>query len=401
MTLSQIVFRFRVATMLYWAMSGSFLCYYVIFFEEQKGISPADIGIMMSIYTLSALIGQNFFGYLSDKLQSLKKSVLFAVLIMVIVVPTFPLHNHLYLIYPSMALVGFMQQPLGPMLDSWMLKLLATHNKENIYGKIRGVGSMGWATAGPVTAYLMQHVGWDMMYVVSSTCGISLAFVVWGIKDVQKSNEQVIQLAKDLTPLKTIRKLFQIKPYLFILLVVFFNYLGVQTSYNFLSLIMRDTGGSLEILGWTYFLDAGSELPAMFISVWLLSRFPPKRLMMVAVILYLIRFGLILYFQTPIVVSLTSILEGFAFGFMLASLRNYIFTIAPRHLQTSALTICDAVFLSMSVIVGGTLGGWVIQEYSVMTLMWCCMGSSTVALLLLLIPQRTGSSSSASEPSAS
>jgi MFS transporter, PPP family, 3-phenylpropionic acid transporter len=400
MTLSQIVFRFRIATMLYWAMSGSFLCYYVLFFEEQKGIRPADIGVMMSIYTLSALLGQNFFGYLTDKLQSLKKATIVAVVIMVIVVPTIPLHNQLYLLYPSMALIGFMQQPLGPMLDSWMLKLLATHNKENIYGKIRGVGSMGWSLAGPTTAYLMNYVGWDMMYVVSSTCGIGLLFIVWTIEDVQKPNDHVNFLANRLSPLRAIQKLLQIRPYLFILFVVFFLYLGVQTAYNYLSLIMRDTGGSLEILGWTYFLDAGSELPAMFLSVWILSKFPPKKLMIVAISLYLIRFGLILYFRTPLVVSLSSIIQGFAFGFMLASLRNYIFAIAPRHLQTSALTICDAVFLSMSVIVGGALGGWVIQEFSVMTLMWCCMGSSTLALLLLLWPQvsESASSSEASPP---
>lgn len=109
---------------------------------------------------------------------------------------------------------------------------------------------------------------------------------------------------------------------------------------------------------------------------------PYRYMLLVVFFLYL------LHFQTPWAVALTSILQGSAFGLMLTSFRNFVYRVAPVHLQTTALTLSDAVFLSLTVIVGGVLGGWIIEAYSVMALMGACMACAVAALLLLLAGRR-------------
>jgi MFS transporter, PPP family, 3-phenylpropionic acid transporter len=386
LSVEQIILRFRTATYLYWALSGAFLCYYVLYFEEVRGIRASDIGLMMSLYTLAALVGQNVFGFFSDKLKSNKIPIGFGIFFLAGSLIIFPFQENLNVIYANMMAIGFLQQPIGPMLDAWALKHLGYHGQEKQYGKIRGLGSFGWSSSAIITAYLIQNFGWEMMYWVATVCGILLLVIVVGTPDCPVEKES--KFNRTLTLQLAFKALFGNLSYVYMLSVIFFLYLGVQTAYNFMGLIMKETGGGVIALGWTYFVDAGSEIPAMFLSVWLLSKYPPRKLMIAAVLLYITRFALILYFQTPIVVTLASILEGFAFGLMLTALRKFIFDVVSPEVQTTALTIADAVFLSLSVMIGGAIGGWIIQNYSVMSLMGVCMASASISLILLSLGKR-------------
>jgi MFS transporter, PPP family, 3-phenylpropionic acid transporter len=387
--LKQILIRFRLAIYFYWALSAAFLGYYVLYFEDLNMISISQIGIMMSLYTFSALVGQNVFGYISDKMRSVRWPVIMGTFLLGLILLFLPFLKNIVWIYASIAFIGFLQQPIGPMLDSWCLKHLSHHDAEHVYGKIRAFGSFGWATSGLITAWFIAKLGWNMMYFLASINAVILIIVTFRVPDILVDSEQDKRSAEYLTPIKVYKKLFSNTDYLHILLVIFLLFLGAQTAYNYLGLIVKDTGGTVINLGLTYLVDAGSEIPAMLLSVWLLRKYPPRRMMIWAVLVYLLRYGLILYFRSPQVVILSSVIHGLAFGLMLTSLRKYIFDIAPKNLQTSALTISDGVLLSLTIIIGGTVGGYIIQHYSVMTLMGFCMGSSFLALLLLIFRRKT------------
>lgn len=389
LSIPQIYFRFGLAIFLYWAMSAAFVGYWVLYFEESKGIAASNIGLMMSLYTFSALVGQYFFGYLSDRLQSIRMPVAAAGLLMAAAVSTFPMQQSLAWVYPSMAVVGFLQQPIGPMLDSWTLKHLSRYGKEKAFGSIRGFGSLGWATVALLTAYLITGFSWNMMFVVSMLSGIAMSCIALTVPDVSGSSfSPAGSYAPRLTIFRALRRLFGNGAYVYILVVVFLMYLGVQTTFNFLGLLIKGTEGGVKELGWTFFVGVLSEIPAMFLSVWLLSRLAPRKLMVIAGFLYMLRYGLIIYFQTPTSIIATAPLEGIAFGLLLTALRNFVFLTVAPEVQTSAMTVVDAVFLSLSVIVGGAVGGWLIERYSVMHMLVACMISSGLALLLLLMGRR-------------
>jgi PPP family 3-phenylpropionic acid transporter len=389
LSISQIYFRFGLAIYFYWAMSAAFLGYWVIYFEESKGIAASDIGLMMSLYTFAALLGQNFFGFVSDRLQSIRIPVVTAGLLMAAAVSTFPMQENIAWVYPNMALIGFLQQPIGPMLDSWTLKHLGLHGSEKSFGRVRGFGSLGWATSALLTAYLILGISWNMMFVVCIISGIGLSLMAALIPDVNvKKNVSASHFVPRLTLRRAFRRLFGNAAYVYILAVVFLMYLGVQTTFNFLGLLIKDMQGGVKELGWTFFVGVMSEIPAMFLSVWLLAKLAPRKLMVLAGFLYLGRYALIIYFPTPTTIMATAVLEGIAFGLLLTALRNYIFLVVAAEVQTSAMTVVDAVFLSLTVIVGGAVGGWIIEQYGVMQMLTACMISSGLAVILLLMGGR-------------
>jgi oligosaccharide:H+ symporter len=366
-------------------MSSAFLGYWVLYFQDERKISGSEIGWMMSIYVSAALMGQYVFGFVSDKLRSIRALIVTAALLFAAAVAAMPFQTSALNIRITMVLLGFLQQPIGPMLDSWTLKYLRDHSDPNQFGRIRSFGSLGWATVALLTAYLILMVSWNMFFHVATLAAVLLSAVAITIPDMATNRDPESSGGPSLTMRQSIARLFRNPAYLYILAVVFLMYLGVQTTFNFQSLLIKETGGGVAELGWTFFFGVMCEMPAMFLSAWLLPRISARKLMTIAGVLYMLRYGLIIYFQTSWIVMLTACLEGLAFGLLLSSLRSYVFSVVDQEIQTSAMTIVDATFLSLTVIVGGVLGGWLIEQFSVLHMVAACAISSGAALVLLLV----------------
>lgn len=388
LTLPQIFVRFRMAIFLYWAMSAAILGYWVVYLEGEKKIATTEIGVLMSLYVCAALMGQYVFGFLSDKLQSIRLPVSAAAMLFAAAVATIPLQTSKSWLYPSMALLGFLQQPIGPMLDSWTLKHLNRYDQKTLFGKIRSFGSLGWATTALLTAYMILYISWNMMFVVAVVAGLLLSLMALAIPDVAESFVETPGEEPRLTIGRALSHLFGNSAYLYILAVVFLMYLGVQTTFNFQGLLIKGTGGGVQELGWTFFFGVMSEMPAMFLSVWLLPRMSARKLMIIAGGLYMLRYALIIYFQTSWIIMVTACLEGVAFGLLLTALRSYVFAVVAEDVQTSAMTVVDATFLGLTVIIGGLVGGWLIERYSPMHMVTACAVCSGLAMLLLLAGRR-------------
>jgi oligosaccharide:H+ symporter len=366
-------------------MSSAFLGYWVLYFQDERKIPGSEIGWMMSIYVSAALMGQYVFGFVSDKLRSIRALIVTAALLFAAAVAAMPFQTSALNIRITMVLLGFLQQPIGPMLDSWTLKYLRDHSDPNQFGRIRSFGSLGWATVALLTAYLILMVSWNMFFHVATLAAVLLSAVAITIPDMATNRDPESSGGPSLTMRQSIARLFRNPAYLYILAVVFLMYLGVQTTFNFQSLLIKETGGGVAELGWTFFFGVMCEMPAMFLSAWLLPRISARKLMTIAGVLYMLRYGLIIYFQTSWIVMLTACLEGLAFGLLLSSLRSYVFSVVDQEIQTSAMTIVDATFLSLTVIVGGVLGGWLIEQFSVLHMVAACAISSGAALVLLLV----------------
>lgn len=381
----QVFRKFRIAHYCYWAMSAAILGYWAVYFQGERNIAESEIGWMMSIYVSAALLGQYAFGFIADKLRGIRTLVVGAALLFAAVVATMPFQTETMGIRTTMALLGFLQQPIGPMLDAWTLKYLSLHVQPSAFGRIRSFGSLGWATVALLTAYLILYVSWTMLFVVAIVAALLLSVVALTIPEIPNPAGPERSGDASLTMGRSLRQLLGNPAYRFLLVVVFLMYLGVQTTFNYQGLLIKASGGGVEELGWTFFFGVMSEMPAMFLSVWLLPRLPAKRLMAIAGMLYMVRYGLILYFQTSSIVMLTACLEGLAFGLLLSSLRSYVFAVVDKEVQTLGMTVVDATFLGLTVIVGGVFGGWLIERYSVFTMVAACAISSGLALVLLLV----------------
>ena len=134
--------KFSLLQITYWCTIGAFSGFMVSYMQT-KGMTPKLIGVMLSVSTLCAFLGQLFWGSLSDKIKSNKKIFIITNILMFIL--------HIVVFYmPSYTLViitfgvlGFVEIPVAANLDTWILKIY--YKTPQAYGPIRACASIGFA----------------------------------------------------------------------------------------------------------------------------------------------------------------------------------------------------------------------------------------------------------------
>ena len=144
MNTKKLKIRFATIEASYYAMFASFASF-IGTFALHRGYSQSFISGSISCYLLFAFLGQFFWGSICDKIRSNKRIFLLLLMIagMIQTALFFSPNKVLYVfLYCSL---GFLLGPAGTVLDTWLLRCL--NNDVPVYGKVRSMGTAGYAVA--------------------------------------------------------------------------------------------------------------------------------------------------------------------------------------------------------------------------------------------------------------
>jgi PPP family 3-phenylpropionic acid transporter len=378
--------KFRVFMFLYWAMMLSVSGMYTMYLT-QLGFSKQEISKVVTIYTLASLLGQIFIGYLVDKFGKVNK-IMFSFICTGIVVGSFITHTKTHwILYLLLFIWGFCVYGTVPLSEAWCIEMLnATHEQKN-FGKIRGLGSIGYGLSGPFLGFLLERFGWNIYswyIIISVICTLTVVYSMInrrGIKSAEK--DTALRKASNNISLKEgLIEIFKIKP-LFIMVAIIFMYLFVVKGvYNYLGVLLADFGGGPLSLGFTYFFDATPEIVTFFLTARLLKKYRGKTLIFAGVILQIIRFIVIIIFNNAIAVILMGTLSGFAFGLVATSYKTYIYELAPEKYKASCMSISETI-IGLSGIISAPIFGFMFTNLG--TNMTMVVGLIIYILLMLLL----------------
>lgn len=149
MTAKHSPLRFGLMEVGYWCAYGAFTTFCVSYVLE-LGMGASRVGFMAAAYTLCAFLGQFFWGALCDRsgahrpLFALGCALLFLFCCLFFAHPLGPLGIVLY------GAVGFIQQPVGALLDTWVIKsCLAEPHR---FGHARALSTFAYALLMPLQA---------------------------------------------------------------------------------------------------------------------------------------------------------------------------------------------------------------------------------------------------------
>ncbi len=154
--------RFNWMEVGYWCAYGAFTTFAVSYVLE-KGMGSELIGFMASAYTLCAFLGQLFWGSLCDRIHSHKKLFVPGCLLLMAafcLFYAFPMGVSGILLY---GLVGFIQQPIGSVLDTWVVKSYRAEPYR--FSRARACSTFAYAILMPVQGHLIRALGYGMMLV--------------------------------------------------------------------------------------------------------------------------------------------------------------------------------------------------------------------------------------------
>lgn len=351
----------------------AFGCYQTVYLQN-NGMTSSQIGVLNAISSTVAIVAMAIWGMVSDKINSIKKTLLIAIILgmgMYAVFPFLPAGASysviMFMIYAP--LVNFSRCSISTLLDNITVRN-CTEQRLN-YGIIRAFGSFTFTIGSFLIVAIIPFLG------VGSSFWMSALFMIPAIVFLFFTHDpKVIHKDKGIQKVKiSPKELFKNYYYVAFMIFTVILYIPLSSEYSFITYLMVDNGIPSENFGTLLAVRALMEIPFLLIILKVRKRFKLKYLIMLACSLMGVECVCLGLFASNFTqVLIFGAFFGLGNGLFLGTVSMYLYKLAPDHLKATAQTIFAAV-TSVAGIAGNFFGGFVYQA----------LGGSSFYLLLGII----------------
>ena len=318
-------------------------------FLQYKGFDPIETGSLISLYTLSGLVGLFSVGYFCDKLKTIKK-VLFPSLIITTLAGIIAiLFNKGILFYIAFFFMGLFNAMIGPLCDSWIMENI--DDIKSKFGQLRAFGSVGWAFGVLIVGFVISNLGYNyvtFIYAVALLIGIICTFI---LKDVVKNCEGSINFKPLLTN----------KEYFFTIITLLIICIGFRGYLQLVPYSITRIGGSTSNLGIYNFICSISEIIMLILCGKIMHKLSPDKLLILSPIAVFIQMSVLYFIPNIYAIYLSGALQVFTYPIILIVGRTMIDRVCPGNLKTTSQLIGFAMFNSLGIIIGSFMVGFLMQ----------------------------------------
>lgn len=338
----------------YYSAMTIIISYLPVYFNE-IGLSGTQIGILLAVGPLAAMIAQPFWGYMTDKYKTSKKIIILCLtgsivggLIM------FQVFQYYLLILAVFCFFGFMS-PVGGLGDSLSQK---TANKLSVsFGSIRMWGSLGFAIMSLLSGFLLASIGVKYIYLPFLFFMFLTLVIAFRIRDVEMSKKPI--------NVKEAIKLFKNKKFMIFLVIMMFITITHRTNDSFLGIYIIEKGGTESFIGWAWFIGVFSEAIIFATATQWFRKFHALTFIVISGILFAFRWFMMGILQDPFLVLPLQIMHGFTFGIFYLCAFHYVTKLIPEELQSTGHLLFYSFFFGLSGMIGSSVGGFIIEQLSV------------------------------------
>ena len=345
-------------------------------FLQYKGFDPIQTGSLISLFTLSGLVGLFSIGYFCDKLKTIKK-VLFPSLIVTTITGAIAiLFNKGVVFYIGFFLMGLFNSMLGPLCDSWIME--SSDDIKVKFGQLRAFGSVGWAFGVLIVGFVISNLGYKyvtFIYVGSLLVGI---FCTFRLKDVVKSCKGSISFKPLLTN----------KDYIFIVVTLLIICIGFRGYLQLVPYGITRIGGNTSDLGIYNFICSVSEIAMLILCGKIMHKLSPDKLLILSPIAIFIQMSVLYFIHNIYAIYLSGLLQIFTYPIILMVGRTMIDRVCPENLKTTSQLMGFAMFNSLGVIIGSFVVGFLIEYLKIDRAILIMMGVALLGVLCAILYDR-------------
>ncbi|EGL17031.1 MULTISPECIES: MFS transporter [unclassified Paenibacillus] len=372
---------------LYGAFSLLFTYVPLLFLEH--GLTRFQIGMLMAGGPFVSILANPFWGYWSDRMQNVRRTLIILVICNLIVVqPVFHLHSFSWL-YLVLLLYFFFQSPTFSQSNSLILSTI--ENTPYKFGTFRLWGSLGWAIAAVAAGPVLTAVGIEQLWwLYSGILMISLLFV-FSIPQPKPA------AAGDALPGGGFKQLLGNRP--FVMLLLLGVLISVPNSINstFVSIYLTDMGGSATWIGWAAFLSSVFEAPVFLLLDRYLKRDSRTMFVCLALVslLFSIRWLLMMLVDSPMQLIFIQLLHCITYGGYYYIGTNLTGHLIPARMRASGQAAFALTWGGVSGIFAGFAGGWMYDTLGAGKMYGIGAGVSLIGMIGFLLIWRGMRQSSA------
>lgn len=359
---------------IYFSIFGSLACFYpflTIYFQE-KGLSFTQIGLVYAIWSITGVISQPIWGFITDKYSNKKRTIMMTMGFSAIAIFGLIFANSFILLTLAVIVFFWFQSPIVTVTDAYTYEIIE-HNKGLQYGKIRFLGSTGYGITSLLLGLVVSSFGiTSAFYMYSVVVMIGFLFI-WKIEYKGEPSGIRINFGAMLEQLKDVRFMF------FIVFVMIFS-IPFGSNMAYVSFLIKETGGGFFELGLFGFIVAGSEFLPLHFGSRLLRKLGDINMLMISMFFYSLRYLFNSIGSTSQMVLLIQTMQCVTYPVFLLAAYQYISRTTSQQMRTTAMTIF-AASLGLGGLIGNIGGGMLLERISIFDLykilsgicLFCCL----------------------------
>ncbi len=349
----------------YYGYVGVFSPYASLYFAD-KGISAAQIGVLMSLMQVMRIFGPNLWGWVADHTRQRVNVLRFTSVAAAVGFCGMFWGESFGFFFALMVTVNLFTSAQGPISEALMLSAMRgdlTH-----YGRLRLWGSVGFIVAVMLSGQLLDWQGITLMPWIALALLLMVCAVTLNMREDAPAHH-----AQDAP---SVRSLLRQRPVLAFFSSTFMMVAAHSSLYVYYSLYLSDIGYSKTVIGLMWSLGVLVEILFFFYQAPLFRRSGVRPLMLFSLAVAVARFLMIGFgAQSLIVLLIAQVLHAATFGVhhsaSVATLQRWF----SGPLQARG----QALFISISYGLGGTLGGLLLSAC------WDTFGARLVYLIAALM----------------
>ena len=342
-------------------------------FLQYKGFDPIETGSLISLFTLSGLVGLFSIGYFCDKLKTIKKVLFPAIIITTITGFLAIITNKGILFYIVFFLMGLFSTMLGPLCDSWVMENIDDVKVK--FGEFRAFGSIGWAFGVLIVGFIVSNLGYKyvtFIYVGTLLIGILCAFK---LKDVVKSCNNNMSF----------KPLLINKEYIFTVVTLLIICIGFRGYLQLVPYVITKVGGNTSNLGIYNFICSVSEIVMLILCRKIMHKLSPDKLLILSPIAIFIQMSVLYFIPSIYTIYLSGLFQVLTYPIILMVGRTMIDRVCPENLKTTSQLMGFAMFNSLGLIIGSFIVGILIEFFKINGAILFMMCVSIIGVLSVII----------------
>lgn len=335
---------------------------------KERGLSAAEIGVVLSLGALTAFVAMPTWGHAADRSLGPEKTIVVAALAAAVAIVPLTLVHGLPALAVAAVAITAVRSPFAGLADAVALDHLGVDGRAD-YGRVRLWQSGGWAVAACVWGALLESGSIRLLPVIYIPCVLALALSASTVGAVP-----IVRRRADAGSRRAMLR--SLAPFLVSLLLLFSAF---SATFSFVSVRIADLGGGLFVVGFATALQAAAEMPVMRATP-LIGRVLSHRAMYVAgCAFFAVTFAAWAFLDSAVPIALVKLVAGIGFGLAYVGSVFIVDDLTPPLLRGTAQGLARAVSFGLAAIVGSLVGGAVYGYAGPRTLFLGCAAAASVA----------------------
>lgn len=357
----------------YYMALGAYMPFINLYYER-LGLSGVQIGTLAALPVFITATITFLWAALADAFQLHHVILRTAFLLAAVVVYWLSQAKHFVALIPWVFAYAIVTSPISPLLDSNALEVAKEH--QHSYGGLRVWGSVGWAISTWLVGLLIEARGTHWFF-YSYIVLITVAFLFSLFQPARK-------LVQRSSLMHGLRALFRFDFILFLVSIFLLN-TGSGGVHSFFSLYLNQIGATEGQIGFSWALAAVSELPVMAFSAVMLRRMGAEGLLVMAFLVFIIRWLLYSVIDVPLWALLVQLLHGLSFAAFLVGGVTFVSERTPPGLSATAQAIYSTATFGLASITGSLIGGYLYDNVGMQNFfrIFSLLGLAGLAIFLM------------------